>query len=301
MNKTLRYIVNVVLFVVIIAFTVFIIKSLYKDEVMLTEKQTENTFESKYKKTGEVLVGDTILSFDVFENKSYVMTSKKLKVFDSEGALEKTFPVKTEVRDLLVVQNRIWLLFPTSIEVLSLQGEFIQRWEACSALSDYCSFTITNEMVFVTDAANKNICVYTTEGAFKRFIESPRGFITPSYAFDITSSHDTIYCVNPGRHLIESYTSEGEFIAAFGGPGTENGYFSGCDNPAYICMDQQGTIFTSEKGLPRISNFDKNGTFNELILNHRLLGAGNKAHEIKCADTKLWVSNLSKIDIYEHK
>ena len=89
---------------------------------------------------------------------------------------------------------------------------------------------LTGDFVFITDAQNKNIVKYSREGNFKTFIDSPRDFIIPSYSFDILSYNDTLYCVNSGRHLIESYTLDGDFIAAFGGSGTEHGFFAGCCN-----------------------------------------------------------------------
>ena len=130
------------------------------------------------------------------------------------------------------------------------------------------------------------------------FIQSPHGFITPSHAFDITSKNDTIYCVNPGRHLIESYTLDGEFLSAFGGSGMEAGFFSGCCNPAYISLNENGNIFTSEKGMPRICYYNSNGKLIEVVLNSRLLGGGHQACEIKANKDTLYVASINKIDMY---
>lgn len=301
MNNKLKYIINLILFAVIAAFAVFIVKSIYTDDITLNEKQTPNTFVSNYTKTGEILIGDTVKAFELYHEQVFALTRKKLTIFSRNGSEVQSFLVKDGIRDMVVDNDRIYFLFPASIEVYSFRGKLLLEWDACSDLSDYCSFTIQGNLIFVTDADGKNICEYNTEGSFIQFIQSPRRFITPSNSFDISSFHDTVYCVNPGRHLIETYTLKGDFIAAFGGPGTEKGFFSGCSNPAYICIDEQGTVFTSEKGIPRISCYDRKGNFKEMILNHRLLGAGNKAHEIETSNNKLWVSNQLKIDIYEHK
>jgi len=285
----------------IAAFVVYIIKSVYSDDVTLTDKKMENTFVSSYKKVGEIPIGDTIITFEATSNRIATLTAKELKLFNLNGTVENSFGTKSGIRDMILDNDRIYFLHPTFIDVVSLQGDSLFSWNACSDLSDYCSFAKTGNFIYVTDAANKNICQYTAEGNFVRFIQSPRGFVTPSHAFDITTFNDTIYCVNPGRHLIETYTLNGEFISAFGGPGTEDGFFSGCCNPVFIHINNHGSIFTSEKGVPRISRYNSKGNFQELILNHRLLGGGNKAHEIKVANNNLWVANLDKIEIYESK
>ncbi|MDR2914375.1 MAG: hypothetical protein LBV74_06050, partial [Tannerella sp.] len=109
----------------------------------------------------------------------------------------------------------------------------------------------------------------------------------------------TIYCVNSGRHLIETYTPDGDFIAAFGGPGAESGFFAGCCNPAYISFTSEGDLLTSEKGNPRVSTFERNGNFKEVLLNSRLLGGGNKAYEVGTDGERLFVAGKNKIMIYK--
>jgi len=180
-----------------------------------------------------------------------------------------------------------------------MTGGLIRQWEACSHLSDYCSFTLAGDAIFVTDAANKNICKYSTEGNFGKFIQSPASFIIPSYSFDIDNWNDTIYCVNSGRHRIESYTLNGDFIAAFGKSGSEAGSFSGCCNPAYISFTPGGALIISEKGNPRISSFERNEKFTSLWFNSKTLGGGNTASEVKAIKNKLFVAGKNKMFVYQ--
>ena len=51
-----------------------------------------------------------------------------------------------------------------------------------------------------------------------------------------------------GRHLVESYSPEGEYISSLGKPGGAAGLFSGCCNPVYLAGNTHGEIITSEKG-----------------------------------------------------
>ncbi len=222
-------------------------------------------------------------------------------MYNLKGNLISSFNIKPNVRDIEISNHSIFLLYPSLIEKYSIKGDSLSSWEACSDLSDYCAFTITNDFVFVTDVGNKNICKYTTEGNFVQFIQSPGNFITPSHFFDITHKNDTIYCANPGRHIIESYTFNGEFIAAFGSPGAEAGSFAGCCNPSYISFDDQGYIITSEKGNPRISRFNTTGKFNKILLNNQLLGGGHLPYSFKAVNNNIFVAAKNQINIYQLK
>jgi hypothetical protein len=301
MDKTLKFVFNIFIFVMVAAFIAYIIKSVNREDVALTDGQPENTFVSSYKKIGELVAKDTITTFCVVDSLVFILSGQCLMEYGIDGRLIDTFKIQSVARDILVDNGLVYFLYPTFIEVYSFGRDSIYSWEACSDLSDYCAFTKAGGYIFVTDAGNKNVCKYTVEGNFIRFINSPHGFVTPGYVFDIAAYNDTVYCVNPGRHLIESYTLQGDFIAAFGGPGSENGFFSGCCNPAFITIDKQGNIYTSEKGNPRISRYSNKGVFDEVVLNNQLLGGGYLPRKIKDVNNSLWVANYNRIEIYTKK
>ena len=60
-----------------------------------------------------------------------------------------------------------------------------------------------------------------------------------------------------------------------------------------------GVLLTSEKGNPRISSFNTNGNFREILLNSRLLGGGSKAYEMRSSDNLLYVAGKKKISVFE--
>lgn len=202
------------------------------------------------------------------------------------------------------VVKRIINLFrpivPTRIEVYDRLGDITQEWEACSDNADYCSLTVCQEGIFVTDAANKNICKYHLDGMLARFINSPKGFIVPSYCFGITYMDGTIYCSNPGRHLVESYTTEGEFVASFGKSGAEAGAFSGCCNPAILTPSNNGELLTSEKGIPRISCYSSSGKFRSVLLDSKALGRGTAAYDVRVMKDKLIVTGGDKVSVFQY-
>ncbi|MDH6358476.1 hypothetical protein [Parabacteroides sp. PF5-9] len=257
-------------------------------------------FASPYKLVSSFNVPDQIEGFEIYGEKLVVAASNNIYIYDRFGTLLNNFAVASRIRDIAVFDDRIYLLFPSRIEAYDLEGAYLLDWEACSEESDYCSFTVTGDYVFATDAANKNICKYTTEGNFVKFIQSPNGFIIPSYSFGITHVDGTLYCSNSGRHLIESYTLDGEYLGAFGKPGGADGLFCGCCNPVHLAYTSTGEIITSEKGKPRISCYSPDGQFRSVLLDSKMLGGGNMAYDVKVTDDKLFVTGQRMISTFQY-
>ena len=119
-----------------------------------------------------------------------------------------------------------------------------------------------------------------------KFIQSPSGFIVPSYSFGITNIDGVVYCSNPGRHLVESYSPEGEYISSFGKPGGAAGLFSGCCNPVYLAGTPTGD--------------GKNGEFHSVLLDEKALGGGHAAYEVRVWDDKLVVAGKDALSIFQY-
>jgi len=255
---------------------------------------------SPYKLVSSFSTPDKIEGFELYGDKLIVATSNNILIYDRMGALLNNFAANSNLRDIAVENELIYLLFPNRIEVYNEHGEQLREWEACSEQADYCSFTTAGGAVFVTDAANKNICKYTNEGDFVKFIQSPNRFIIPSYTFGITHVDGTIYCSNSGRHLVESYTLDGDYIGSFGKAGGATGMFCGCCNPVHLTHTSTGEIITSEKGNPRISCYSSDGTFRSLLLDRNTLGGGNTAYEIKIHEDKLFVAGKNLISTFQY-
>lgn len=299
MGKTGKIILNILIFLIVAGFIWYIVSTVNKEETTYADTPQEQSFSSPYQPVSSFELPEDINRFELYDGKLLIAAGQTVYTYNTAGTQLASFHIKPDVRDITAGRDSIYILYPTYIEVYSIGGDLIHQWEACSELSDYCSFALAGGFIFVTDAENKNICKYTQEGNFVKFIQSPRGFIIPSYSFDIESRNDTIYCANSGRHLIETYTLNGDFIAAFGGPGGEAGFFAGCCNPAYISFTPQGDLLTSEKGNPRISSFEPNGNFKAILLNSKLLGGGNKAYEVRAYEDKLFVTGKKKVTIFQ--
>ena len=300
MNKTLKITLNILVFVLIAGFGYYMVHSIMPDgkEMRSGEGNAENTFVSPYKKTTGFTTPSDILCFDLYENVIYAAQSGRISVFDLSSNRQRNFTIQTDVRDIVVEDETIYLLYPQRIDLYTFDGTKKGEWAACSDHSDYCAFTTSKDYIFVTDVEYKLITQLDKEGRLVRFIKSPEGFIIPSYSFDIININDTIYCANSGRHKIESYTIDGEYITSFGIAGTQAGAFLGCCNPAYLAATPWGDIITSEKGIPRISCYSREGTFRTVLLNDKILDGGTLAYNVEMHDDKIYVARKKSLSVF---
>ena len=257
-------------------------------------------FVSPYRRTFGFVVPDEITALELIGNQIVVGTANNIYRYGIDGELQGNFSVRSGLRDVAVYNDKFYLLFPSRIEVYDKQGEAIQEWEACSDDADYCQLTVLKEGIFVTDAAAKNICQYKLDGTLVRFIKSPNGFVVPSYSFGITNINGHVFCSNPGRHIVEQYTVNGEYVASFGKSGMGAGEFSGCCNPVQIIATEKGELLTSEKGLPRISCYGSDGTFHSILLDDKALGGGHSAYDMRILGDKLIVAGGNKISVFQY-
>ena len=260
----------------------------------------DDDFVSPYRRVYGFLAPDDISAMEVEEGSIYIATPNNIYVYGMSGELQTNFSTPSDLRDITVHKGLIYALYPTRIEVYDRQGETVREWEACNENSDYCSFAVCEEGIFVTDAANKNICKYKPDGTLARFIQSPKGFIVPSYCFGITVMDGLVYCSNPGRHLVERYTTDGDFVSSFGKSGIESGAFSGCCNPTVVTPANNGELLTSEKGIPRISCYSPDGQFRSVLLDSKALGKGNAAYDVRVLKDKLIVAGGNKVSIFQY-
>lgn len=257
--------------------------------------------QSPYRKVFAFRVDEPITAFEMAGERIYAASENNVRIFSRDGVEQSRFTTADVVRDVVRDGDELYVLHPAQIGVYTLTGESIRSWEACSPESDYCSMVVVGEEVFVTDASNKNICQYTREGGFRRFIESPEGFIVPSYSFGITSSDDKVYCSNPGRHTVECYDLQGKFVSKFGNSGGAAGMFSGCCNPVHLTTTVTGDILTSEKGVPRISCYGRDGKFHGVLLDDSALGVGYEAREVRTEGNQLIVAGSNAISIFQYE
>jgi len=304
-KKYLKILINTLIFALVAGFGYYMVRSMVVGEIKAPSEDrgkivrgNEDGFVSPYRKKGDFSVAFNIHSMDIFRNIIYIAQSHQVSLFNLSGGHIRDFRVEEGVRDIAVEDEVIFLLYPSRIDLYSSEGEKKDEWGGYSSRTDYCSITTTDDYLFVSDAGNKLIFQYDKHGRLVRHINSPQGFIIPSYSFDIISIHDTLYCANSGRHTIESYTMDGAFIQAFGTSGAQAGAFAGCCNPAYLTKNRHGHILTSEKGAPRISCYGRDGRFRTILFDANMLGGGTAAYRVAVSGEELYIAGKKSVSTY---
>jgi len=101
------------------------------------------------------------------------------------------------------------------------------------------------------------------------------GFVVPSPYFDLAIAADgQLRVVNPGKHRVETYTTYGDFVRAWGSPSLQVEGFIGCCNPAHMALTPEGDFITSEKGIPRIKRYAPDGKLLDVVATPEALLAG---------------------------
>jgi hypothetical protein len=303
MPKQLHIVLNLAILLLVAGFVGYMIVSVNSGTVEYSGAETEAAdFVSPCTLEATGALPGGVRRMRLSGDRIYVASSDSVFAFGRDDMVcLNRFYAGENMADIAVDNGKeeIYALYGAEIRVFTRNGQLIREWEACGDNALYASIALSDDYAFVTDAENKNICQYAKDGNFIRFINSPRGFVIPSYSFDIENFRDTIYCVNSGRHLVESYTVDGKFIGSFGIPGSKPGTFSGCCNPARITFDAGGQLLTSEKGNPRVCLFERSGRFVRMLLNSKMLGGGHDACEIQAENGKIYVAGQEKINVYK--
>ena len=304
MSKSLKIVLNIVIFLVIVGFGFFMIRSMSSDNrtPRLGAEQEVSEFVSPYKLVRTFETESHIFNFYVAENFVFALLDDKLSVFHLSGEHFRDFPIRRRSIDIAVVGRTLYLLYSASIEkyIFGQELERINLLESHNPKADYRAFTITENYIFVTDVEERQVVQYRKDGSVARFFRSPDRFILPDpNAFDIIAINDTIFVTNSGRHRIESYTLDGEFITYFGTPSPQAGGFAGCCNPIFIAATPGGNILTSEKGRPRITSFGRDGSFRMVMFDTQALGGGTHARRIRvCRENNIFIANRNTISVY---
>ena len=236
----------------------------------------------------------TVLVFDVKDNAYYPFSSGKSKlmspidvaidekrgntyVSDSQGGVVNIFQdrgkkwageigkgvlqrptgiaVNPDTSELIVVDTKLATIFRYDLNNHQLKGQFGGRGSADGQLNYPTHVCVTGDgNIFVTDALNFRIQVFSAEGRFlKKFGsagDNPGYFARPrGVAVD---SDGNIYVVDGLFDNIQMFDKDFRLLMAFGGPGNGYGQFW---LPAGIYIDPNDTIYISDNYNKRVQIF----------------------------------------------
>ena len=242
------------------------------DPSLIVYQQTGEPIKTDFEKTSAVAVGA--------DGRIYIAGDEKITIYTSGFSVQTEVEltgeptcveVETDGTMVVCVKSDVIFINPTGVE--------IDRWTIPADNAILTSVAMDNENVFVADAVSKLVWRLDHDGSVVGKIgqkdpdRNIPGIVIPSAYFDIASYPDGLLrVVNPGRHWIEAYTSDGDREWYWGTSGVNIKGFSGCCNPVALAVLPDGGFVTAEKGLVRVKVYDADGEFVGVVAGPDQLG-----------------------------
>jgi hypothetical protein len=197
-----------------------------------------------------------------------IFTGGESLIVSYDSKLNKLWQFETSgrINALSINGDTIYAASEETIYLISPSGKVINEWGPYEAKSLITSLSANKDYLAVADAANKIVFIIEKDGEVHSMIgQADEKLLIPSLYFDVCLTGDNmLFLAHTGKHRIEKWTTDGEFISSFGEPGSDPGKFCGCCNPAHFTGISGGFI-TSEKGINRIKLLDSAGKFVEYV------------------------------------
>ncbi len=157
--------------------------------------------------------------------------------------------------------NQIYLTDTTrhKVFVLDLQGRVKRQWGTRGSNPGEFNYptavVLADDRVFVLDAMNFRVQVFTREGAYLASFGSPAnepgGFFRPK-GLAVDRQNRLVFAVDAMFEVVQAFTFDGKLVMAFGHPGSGPGEFS---LPAGICVQRDGRVLVADSYNRRIQIF----------------------------------------------
>jgi len=224
------------------------------------------------------------------EGKLYVAGDSSLVVMLPDGLGLEQFTIESHPVSLLVETQWIYVAYKTKVLRYDRDMKLVRRWEDLGERAVITNMAGKGENIYVADAGNRRVLIYSTEGELKGEFEGKaesdagHGFIVPSANFDLlVNSFGELWIVNPGKHALENYSDDGRMRGFWENASFDIDGFLGCCKPARITALNDGSVVTGEKGLVRIKIYDQSGKLKSVVASPNMFKEEGKAPDI-CAD-----------------
>ncbi len=158
------------------------------------------------------------------------------------------------------------------IQVLHSDGRNTVIRPAVTARAHITDLLIVDHSIWVADAGGRQVMRCTLDGdVAARFGDKDQpnrypGLVIPSPHLSLAQGQNgQIYVSNPGQHRVETHALTGECISFWGTAANTLDAFCGCCNPTDIAILPDGRFVTSEKGIPRVKIYTRDGKFDEVV------------------------------------
>jgi len=157
--------------------------------------------------------------------------------------------------------NRIYLTdtLRHQVYVLDAQGRVERQWGQRGAGAGEFNYptavALAEDRVFVLDAMNFRVQVFTRAGAyvssFGSPVNEPGGFFRPK-GLAVDEQRELVFVVDALFEVVQAFTFEGKLVFAFGRPGSGPGEFH---LPAGICLLADGRLLVADSHNGRLQVF----------------------------------------------
>lgn len=204
-----------------------------------------------------------------YQNKKiYLAGDHRLQIIEPSGKLLSEINLDNQPRCIFATKDHIVVGFKNSLAIYSPEGNKTGGWDSFTDSTVITSVAEKEGRIYVADAGKRKVWKFDTEGrqlgeiSGKTGNEQIHGFVVPSPYFDLAFNADNeLWIVNPGKHSLENYTTEGELRTFWENQSVKIEGFSGCCNPAHFAFAPDGSFITSEKGMVRIKKYKSSGEF----------------------------------------
>ncbi|MBN2022720.1 MAG: NHL repeat-containing protein [Pirellulales bacterium] len=225
------------------------------------------------------------------DDRIHVAGDRAIDVFALDGAKVTRLDLDAMPTCLAVDERHVYVGMRDHVQRWTLDGKERVAWPALGPRAVLASIGLDEENVFAADAGNKVVWRFDREGKPTGRLDrrdpehGEAGFVIPSPYFDVAVGADgLVRVVDPGRHRVEAFTSEGrlETPLGWGTPSFAIEGFCGCCNPVNIALLPDGRVVTAEKGIPRVKVHSAEGTFECVVAGPaELVPAGGLADETR--------------------
>jgi len=118
------------------------------------------------------------------------------------------------------------------------------------------SIAINDKLIFVSDTNDKTVKAIKKDSSDVIFgIQGDPKFLIPGPFFPIGLYNDQIWIADTGRHQLQIYSLQGEYVSTW----TPSDPLPGCCNPTDFTIVENGNIITMQKGISEVKMFSPTG------------------------------------------
>ena len=144
-------------------------------------------------------------------------------------------------------------LFALTYEKDSVEKKLVAELNEDSVI---LSIAINDKLIFVSDTNDKTVKAIKKDSNDVIFdIKGEPKFLIPGPFFPIGLYNDQIWIADTGRHQLQIYNLQGEYVSTW----TPSEPLPGCCNPTDFTIVGNGNIITMQKGISEVKMFSPTG------------------------------------------